>query len=169
MQWPSTFSKLYLYSSVILRCLFTSWHGPWIRGSYLGCVTYCLCCTDRCQFDTGQQICAKISSIKYDKYESVLELYGCINSRLFNVSKPFKVCGNIAMEIKLPPPPPRQFCEMLNSGSSVTGRVQIFGNSPNESNFIHEEIKSRLNTGNASYYSVQNLISSSFLSKNIKI
>jgi hypothetical protein len=78
------------------------------------------------------------------------------------------VCGNIAMEIKLLPLP-HQFCEMLNSGGSVTGRVQIAGNSPNESNFIHEEIKSRLSTGNACYYSVQNLISSSFLSENIKI
>jgi hypothetical protein len=36
-------------------------------------------------------------------------------------------------------------------------------------NCIHEEIKSRLNLGNASYYSVQNLLSSPFLSKNIKI
>jgi len=58
---------------------------------------------------------------------------------------------------------------MLSSDSGVTGIVQIFGNSANESNLIHEEIKSRLSTGNACSYSVQNLISSSFLSKNIKI
>ena len=36
-------------------------------------------------------------------------------------------------------------------------------------NSILEEIKSRLNSGNASYHSVQNLLSSSFLSKNLKI
>ena len=34
---------------------------------------------------------------------------------------------------------------------------------------IHEEIKSRLKSGNACYYSMQNLLSSSLLSKNLKI
>jgi hypothetical protein len=34
---------------------------------------------------------------------------------------------------------------------------------------IQEEIKNRLNSGNASYHSVQNLLSSRLLSKNIKI
>ena len=36
-------------------------------------------------------------------------------------------------------------------------------------NSIQEEIKSRLNSGNACCHSVQNLLSSSLLSKNIKI
>jgi len=36
-------------------------------------------------------------------------------------------------------------------------------------NSIHEEIKSRLKSGNACYHPVQNLLSSSLLSKNIKI
>ena len=36
-------------------------------------------------------------------------------------------------------------------------------------NSIHKEIKSRLKTGNACYHMVQNLLSSSFLSKNMKI
>jgi len=36
-------------------------------------------------------------------------------------------------------------------------------------NSIQEEIKSRLNSGNACYHSVQNLLSSSSLSKNLKI
>ena len=39
----------------------------------------------------------------------------------------------------------------------------------NEVNCIHEEIKSRLNSGNDCCYLVQNLLSSSLLSKNIKI
>jgi hypothetical protein len=39
---------------------------------------------------------------------------------------------------------------------------------PNQ-NGIHDEIKSRLNSGNACYYSVQNLLSSRLISKNIKI
>jgi hypothetical protein len=36
-------------------------------------------------------------------------------------------------------------------------------------NLIHEEIKRRLNSGNACYHSVQNLSSSRLLSKNVKI
>jgi len=36
-------------------------------------------------------------------------------------------------------------------------------------NFIQEEIKSRLKPGNAYYHSVQNFLSSSLLSKNLKI
>jgi hypothetical protein len=36
-------------------------------------------------------------------------------------------------------------------------------------NSIHKEIKSRLNVGNAYYYLVQNLLSSNFLSKGVKI
>jgi hypothetical protein len=36
-------------------------------------------------------------------------------------------------------------------------------------NLIHEEIKSRLNSGNSCYHSIQNLLSSHLLSKNIKI
>jgi hypothetical protein len=34
---------------------------------------------------------------------------------------------------------------------------------------MHEEIKSRLNLGNACYYSVQNLLSSHLLSRNVKV
>jgi hypothetical protein len=36
-------------------------------------------------------------------------------------------------------------------------------------NDVHDEIKSRLNSGNACYYSVQNLLTSSLISKNLKI
>jgi hypothetical protein len=36
-------------------------------------------------------------------------------------------------------------------------------------NSIQEEIKSRLKSGNVCYYSMQNLLSSSLLSKNLKI
>jgi hypothetical protein len=36
-------------------------------------------------------------------------------------------------------------------------------------NDIHDEIKSRLSSGNACYYSVQNLLFSRLISKNLKI
>ena len=44
-----------------------------------------------------------------------------------------------------------------------------FGTTLTNQNSIQKEIKSRLKSGNACYYSVQNLLSSSFLSRNIKI
>jgi hypothetical protein len=55
--------------------------------------------------------------------------------------------------------------EILGKG----GTVHIFGNSPTASKFHSLKIKSRLKSGNASYHSVQNLLSSRLLSKNIKI
>jgi hypothetical protein len=42
------------------------------------------------------------------------------------------------------------------------------GRTVTNQNFIHEEIKSRLNSGNACYHAVQNILSSG-LSKNVKI
>jgi hypothetical protein len=38
-----------------------------------------------------------------------------------------------------------------------------------DQNCMHEEIKSRQNSGNASYYSVQSLLSSRLLSRNVKV
>jgi hypothetical protein len=45
------------------------------------------------------------------------------------------------------------------------GNIQI----PLTNNDIHDEIRSRLNSGNACYYSVQNLLSSHLISKILKI
>ena len=44
----------------------------------------------------------------------------------------------------------------------------MFGNF-NELNSIHDEIKNRLKSENACYHSVQNLLSSSLLSKSVNI
>jgi hypothetical protein len=46
---------------------------------------------------------------------------------------------------------------------------KYLGRALTNQNFIQEEIKSRLKTGNACYNSVQNILSSNLLSKNIKI
>ena len=55
---------------------------------------------------------------------------------------------------------------------SSTERVEefkYFGTTLTNQNSIQKEIKSRLKSGNACYHSVQNLLSSSLLSKNLKI
>ena len=51
-------------------------------------------------------------------------------------------------------------------------RVEEFkylGTTLTNQNSIQDEIKSRLKSGNACYYSVQNVLSSSLLSRNLKI
>jgi hypothetical protein len=49
------------------------------------------------------------------------------------------------------------------------GAVQLFESNLKDSKFYQDEIKSSLKSGNASYYSEQKILSSSLLSKNIKI
>jgi hypothetical protein len=46
---------------------------------------------------------------------------------------------------------------------------KYLGRTVTNQNLIHEEMKRRLNSGNACYQSVQNLLSSHLLSKNVKI
>jgi hypothetical protein len=48
-------------------------------------------------------------------------------------------------------------------------KFKYLGMTLTNQNDIHDEIKSRLNSGNACYYSVQNLLSSHLTSKNLKI
>jgi hypothetical protein len=47
-------------------------------------------------------------------------------------------------------------------------QVTYLGTTVPNQNLIHKEIKGRLNSGNACYHSVQNLLSSRLLSKNVK-
>jgi hypothetical protein len=48
-------------------------------------------------------------------------------------------------------------------------QVRYLGPTTATQNLIQEEIKRRLNSGNACYHSVENLLSSRMLSRNIKI
>jgi hypothetical protein len=48
-------------------------------------------------------------------------------------------------------------------------QFRYLGTTVTNQNFIQEEFKRRLNSGNACYHSVQNLSSSCLLSKNVKI
>jgi hypothetical protein len=48
-------------------------------------------------------------------------------------------------------------------------QFKYLGTTVTNQNLIQEEIKRRLNSGNASYHSVQKLLSSHLLSKNVKV
>ena len=56
-----------------------------------------------------------------------------------------------------------------NSSFERVGEFKYLGTTLTQQNSIQEEIKSRLKSGNVCYHLVQNLMSSSVLSKNIKI
>ena len=59
---------------------------------------------------------------------------------------------------------------MIDSSSMESvEEVKYLGTTLKSQNCVQEEIKSRSNLGNACYYSKQNLLSSSLLSKNLKI
>ena len=56
-----------------------------------------------------------------------------------------------------------------NSSIERVEEFKYLGTTLTDQNSIREEIKNRLKLGNACYHSVQNLLSSSLLSKNLKV
>jgi hypothetical protein len=56
-----------------------------------------------------------------------------------------------------------------NRSFEDVAKFEYIGTSLTDQNYMHEEIKSRLNLGNACYCSVQSLLSSRLLSTNLKV
>jgi hypothetical protein len=59
--------------------------------------------------------------------------------------------------------------KIANRSFGNVSQFRYLGKSVTNQNLIQEEIKRRLNSGNACYHSDQNLLSSRLLSKNLKI
>jgi hypothetical protein len=59
--------------------------------------------------------------------------------------------------------------KMANRSFENVSQFKYLGTAVTNQNLIQEEIKRRLNSGNACYHSEQNLLSSRLLSKNIKM
>jgi hypothetical protein len=59
--------------------------------------------------------------------------------------------------------------KLANRSFGNVTQFKYFGMTVTNQTFIQEETKGRLNSGNACYHAVQNLLSSHLLSKNIKI
>jgi glycerol-3-phosphate O-acyltransferase len=63
----------------------------------------------------------------------------------------------------------RQSIEVGNMSFESMAKFKYLRTTLTDQNCIHEEIKSRLNSGNACYHSVQSLLSSCLLSWNVKV
>jgi hypothetical protein len=63
----------------------------------------------------------------------------------------------------------RQSIKIGNRSFEGMAKFKYLGRTLTDQSCIHEEIKSRINSGNACYHSVHSLLSSRLLSRNVKV
>jgi hypothetical protein len=63
----------------------------------------------------------------------------------------------------------RKSMQVVNRPFEDVAKFKYFRTTLTYQNCIHEEIKSKLNSGNACYHSVQSILSSHLLSKNVTV
>jgi hypothetical protein len=63
----------------------------------------------------------------------------------------------------------RHSIKIANRSFEDVAKFKYLGTTLTDQNYMREEIKSRLNSGNACYHSVQSLLSSRLLSRNVKV
>jgi hypothetical protein len=59
--------------------------------------------------------------------------------------------------------------KIVNRFFEAVAEFKYLGTTLTDQNSMHEEIKSRLNSGNACYYSIYSHLSSRLLSRNVKV